>query len=138
MPNDVIADTGVLYAHFDRDDANHVAARDSVASQRYAFLTTIAVITETAYLLDRCPGETTLDFLRWVRLGGVVIVGLEADDFDRICEVKAKYADLPAGFADATLVAIAERLQVNKIATFDRDFDVYRYRNRSRFRNVLR
>ena len=50
----------------------------------------------------------------------------------------AKYADLPADFADAALVAMCERLGISAIATLDRDFDVYRLHDEKAFDNVLR
>lgn len=138
MPNDVIVDTGLLFALFDRNDQYHERAVRSVNDGRFAFLTTLATITETVHLLRRCPVENTLNFLNWIRCGAVQIISLDVEDFGRICDVMAKYADLRPDFADATLVAIADRLQINRIATFDRDFDVYRYRGKFRFRNVLR
>jgi uncharacterized protein len=43
----------------------------------------------------------------------------------------AQYADLPRDFADLSLIAISERLNIAAIATLDNDFDIYRrYRNR--------
>ncbi|MCC5647630.1 hypothetical protein LC607_32925 [Nostoc sp. CHAB 5824] len=55
---------------------------------------------------------------------------LTSQDFSRIAELNAQYADLPADFSDLSLVAISERLNVAAIATLDKDFDIYRrYRN---------
>ena len=48
-----------------------------------------------------------------------------------------KYADLPADFADASLLALCERAGIDRIATLDRDFAVYRLRNRKRLVNVF-
>ena len=59
-------------------------------------------------------------------------------DLPRITEIMAKYADLPADFADAALVAMCERLGISAIATLDRDFDVYRLHDEKAFDNVLR
>ena len=49
----------------------------------------------------------------------------------------AKYVDLPMDFADATLVAVAERLGIRDVATLDDDFTVYRFRDRWAFRNLF-
>jgi predicted nucleic acid-binding protein len=138
MPSDVAADTSFLYALFDRDDEYHATARENAGSGRYSYLTTLAVITETVHLLHSQRVELALNFLRWIRRGAVLIVDLAPDDLDRTIEVMEKYADLPADFADATIMAISERLRLNRVATFDHDFDVYRYLDRGRFRNVLR
>jgi predicted nucleic acid-binding protein len=47
-------------------------------------------------------------------------------DFIRIAELNAQYADLPADFADLSLVALAERLMIGDIASPDKEFDIYK------------
>ena len=47
-------------------------------------------------------------------------------DFTRIAELNTQYADLPGDFADLSLIAISERLDIGAIATLDSDFDIYR------------
>ena len=134
---DVVVDSSPLYALIDRRDGYHQRMVAFIERRCFRLLTTLAAITEVAYLL-RASRESQLAFLRWVRAGGVQIIDLTDDDLDHSIDIMVKYGDLRPDFADATLVAIADRLQINRIATFDRDFDVYRYRNRARFRNVLR
>jgi len=49
-----------------------------------------------------------------------------------------RYASLPCDYADATLIALAERTGVSAIATIDqRDFSVYRIKGRKRFRVLI-
>jgi predicted nucleic acid-binding protein len=55
----------------------------------------------------------------------------------RIVEIMRKYADLPADFADAALVAMCERRGIGSVASLDRHFDVYRTADRKRLRNVF-
>jgi predicted nucleic acid-binding protein len=67
-------------------------------------------------------------------------LGLDAQthqDLARIREIIAKYADLPADFADASLVALAERRGLFAVASVDSDFTVYRGATRRRFRNLF-
>jgi uncharacterized protein len=51
---------------------------------------------------------------------------LTDQDYHRINELNLNYQDLPADFADLSLVAISERLNIPAIATLDKDFDIYR------------
>nr|WP_299488385.1 hypothetical protein [Acaryochloris sp. IP29b_bin.137] len=44
----------------------------------------------------------------------------------RMAELNAQHADLPGDFAELTLVAISERMDILAIATLDSDFDLYR------------
>ncbi len=37
-----------------------------------------------------------------------------------------KYPDRPIDFADATLLAVAERKQLNSVLSIDSDFEIYR------------
>jgi len=58
-------------------------------------------------------------------------------DFPRIRAILDKYGDLPADFADASLVALCERLKTTAIASVDRDFTIYCTRDRNSFRNLF-
>src|SRR5436190_1296055 len=76
------------------------------------------------------------DFLDWA------MAALEFDqqttaDLPRIVKVMRKYADLPADFADASLLAMCERRGIVSVATLDQHFAVYRTRDRKRLNNVF-
>lgn len=60
-----------------------------------------------------------------------------AGDLPKIAALLDKYRDLPADFADASLVALAERLNVSCVASVDSDFAVYRTLGRRAFENVF-
>jgi predicted nucleic acid-binding protein len=45
-----------------------------------------------------------------------------------------KYADIPMDFADASIVAAAESLNLDTVFTIDSDFYVYRLHDRHPFR----
>ena len=48
-----------------------------------------------------------------------------------------KYHDVPADFADVSLVALAERLNISQIASVDNDFAIYRLSGKWAFENVF-
>ena len=85
----------------------------------------------------RFERDAQANFLRWVYSGALEVVDLSLDDLGRSIEIMEKHADLPADFADATLVAIADRMQIREVLTLDRDFQVYRYRRRYTFKTPL-
>ncbi|HUG94132.1 MAG TPA: PIN domain-containing protein [Planctomycetaceae bacterium] len=136
MPAHVVFDSGPLVALFDRDDEFHRRSVDFIRRFRGTAVSNLAVVTEVMYLLDFSHQAQT-DFLEWVRAGALELVELNSADFERIIELMAKYADRPMDFADASLVAICERLDVRDIASVDNDFLIYRFRKRSMFRNVF-
>ena len=59
---------------------------------------------------------------------------VRASDWLRIAELVARYRDLPLGTVDASVVAVAERLRVESLATLDRPhFSVVRPAHLSSF-----
>jgi len=93
------------------------------------------VITEVVYLLATRLGPTAeVRFLGDLASGALTPLPVEPSDWLRIAELVAKYADLPLGTVDASVVAGAERLGVERIATFDRrHFGVVRPRHTDLF-----
>jgi predicted nucleic acid-binding protein len=45
-------------------------------------------------------------------------------DWERILALLKKYADLPADFADASLIGLCERINTRTVASVDSDFTV--------------
>ena len=132
MPS-IAADAGPLVALFDGSDRYHTEAVAFVANLRQPLVTNMVVIGEVIALLGQ---RFQTDFLDWA-LGALQIDEQTAADLPRIVEIMRKYADLPAGFADASLVAMCERRGIASVATLDRHFDVYRTADRKRLRNVF-
>lgn len=102
-------------------------------------LTTEAVVTETAYVLaaSSVHQRAALGWFERARSAGLLKVE-PVTDYAALGAIIARYANLPCDYADATLIALAERTGVASIATIDqRDFSVYRIRGRKRFRNLL-
>jgi hypothetical protein len=71
--------------------------------------------------------------LKWFFGGAVGCIELSDADAVRVIALHEKYADRPMDFADATLIAIAERLDIREVLTLDSDFRFYRFRNRQHF-----
>ena len=64
-------------------------------------------------------------------------VPLLPQDFTRIAELNSQYSDLPADFADLSLIAVSERLGIEAIASLDSDFNVYRRYRKQPFVQVF-
>lgn len=57
-------------------------------------------------------------------------VDIEDDDYARIAALIEQYDDLPLGTTDASVIALAERLEISEVATLDRrHFTVVRPRH---------
>jgi predicted nucleic acid-binding protein len=136
MPRLVGVDSGPLAALFIPDDPRHRQAVTFVAELRVPAFTTMAVVTEVMYLLD-FSSRNQCRFLEWIRRGAIEVLVHEQEDWERCSQLVEKYADLPADFADTTLVAACERRSTTRVATTDSDFLVYRYRDKHPFENVF-
>lgn len=132
----ILIDSGPLIALFDASDKFHYDSVEFIKTNKLPLITTIASITETLHILD-FNRNAQIDFLEWISRGGVEIHNIENRDFPRLKELTEKYCDLPMDFADSCLVYLAERLEINTIATIDRDFSIYRIKGKRQFKIVL-
>jgi predicted nucleic acid-binding protein len=122
-----LCDSGPLIALFDRSDESHESCGAALARFSGSFVTSWPVLTEAFHFIDRRTDRRLLwDFV----LSGVVrIDALVESDVTRMRVLMEQYSDLPMDFADASLVALSERLRVSSVFTLDRrGFSVFRTR----------
>ena len=129
----IVVDSGPFIALFDGSDRYHDAAVRFLRRNRLPLISNLPVITEVVYVLD-FSREAQRDFLSWAQQALTIDTGTVAD-LPRIRAILEKYADLPADFADASLVALCERIKVWDVASVDGDFTIYRGRDKQRFNN---
>ncbi|MCC5907787.1 MAG: PIN domain-containing protein [Balneolaceae bacterium] len=133
-----LVDTGPLVAYLDARDNSHtevVRAWENFSGQLY---TTSAVITEAMHFVSAAPdGASILAEL-------VYTSSMEVYDLTRppeLLEAAAlmkRHSDTPMDFADATLLLLAEAIEVHDILTLDRrGFSVFRTRDNRPLQNVL-
>ena len=124
----ILTDTGPLVALLDRGDPNHATCRATVHTlPREPLLTTWPSFTEAMHLLGRAGGHPRqADLWRLHLSGRLVLEGLTAADTERTASLMAQYHDTPMDLADASLVALAERLGHRRVFSLDSDFHVYR------------
>jgi predicted nucleic acid-binding protein len=117
----LIFDTGPLFAALDRTDRNHKACRELVANAVQPRIVPAPVLVEVDYLVRRDLGALVhAAFLRDITDGAFAVEELRREDYLRVRQICAKYSDADIGLVDASVVAIAERLNEPKIATLDR------------------
>lgn len=124
----MIVDAGPLYAYVDADDRHHEACLDLLQGHPGPLLVPALVITEVCHLLaTRLGARAEVLFLGDLASGVLTVAPPEPADWLRIAELVARYADLPLGTVDASVVALAERTGTTVVATLDhRDFGVVR------------
>ena len=125
-----VVDTGPLYAAADLDDDDHDASVAVLQRPDLHLVIPVLVVAEATYLIGtRLGSKAEATFLRG--LGQIEVEPPTSDDWDRIADLVDKYADLPLGGTDASVVALAERLGAGVVVTLDRrHFTVVRARHR--------
>ena len=94
---------------------------------RAPLLTTWPALTEAMYLLGREIGPEGQDKLWQLVARGLVVIHSAADDeWRRLRDLMAEYADAPMDLADASLVVAAERRGLRRVFTLDGHFYGYR------------
>ena len=119
-----IVDTGPLVAAADRSDKPHATCARLLAhliEQRERLVVPMPVAVEVCWLLEKYQGPTAeASFLDLLSRGVYELGSLPRSDVARVAALVRQYADFPLGMVDAAVVAIAERLGVQQVATLDR------------------
>lgn len=117
----MIVDTSPLVALANKNDDHHARCRDLLLNAAEPLLVPASVLTEVCYMLGRDPGGAELEALFLEDLADDVfrLVNLTEPDLRRTAALVRQYADFPLGAVDASVVAVAERLNVTTVATLD-------------------
>lgn len=120
----ILCDSGPLIAAAIEDDDDHATCTELFTALRLAqerLLVPATVVAEVGYMIESL-GDSSREalFLRAVAQGDFQTIDLTAADYERMADLVEQYADLPLGTTDASIIALAERLNVTEVATLDR------------------
>ena len=126
--NRILADSSYLFALNVQDDRAHRRALEFSEGNLNEIAVPEVAIPEVSYLLNRVGGlSAKLRFLDQVNASKIQIECMEPPDFVRAREIMAAYPEANLDFVDCGIVALAERLNITQICTFDRrDFSIIR------------
>jgi predicted nucleic acid-binding protein len=119
MTSLAVVDAGPLYAAADSDDQDHSASRLALSRTDLRLVVPALVIAEATYFVGRRLGAAAESrFLRGIE--SLDVEGPSGEDFTRMAQLVEQYADFPLGGTDASVIALAERLEAPTILTLDR------------------
>lgn len=132
-----LVDTGSFIAYINRRDPAHVAVSARLDEFTGLLVTTGAVVTEVMYFLSEVP-DGPVAFAELLVASGTRIAELSDPNLVLAATgLMSRYSDTPMDFADATLVQLADALNVIDILTLDRrGFSTYRTAKGKAFRLV--
>jgi len=124
----ILVDTSFLVAIANGHDRYHAECLALAATIKTGFIVPVTVLPEAAYLIyDRLGHHVMREFIRQMNGPSWTIEAVQTNDLDRTLEILEKYQDNNLDFVDATLIAIAERLNIQRVLTLDqRHFRVIR------------
>jgi uncharacterized protein len=116
----IICDTGTLVALLNAADDYHAACSNLFATYPGRLIAPGSILTEVCYMAEsRLGSETEALFLDSLASGEFELEAVDTSDLSRMAELVRRYADFPLGAADASVVAVAERLKATRVATLD-------------------
>jgi uncharacterized protein len=132
----LILDTGPLLAALDANDRDHARCASLLLEAREDLVVPGLVLAELDYWChERLTGDAWLVFLEDLLSGVYRAEHPTGDDLARCATLQREYADLRLGVVDASVIALAERLDESKVATLDRrHFSVVRPAHTARLR----
>ena len=117
----ILIDASAILAAADRSDLNHAAAVDWFGRADEPLLVAALTLAELDMILQRDLGAaSSMALVASVVNGAVRMVPPTERDLARSVELMREAAEHRPRLVDACLVAIAERLGVHRVATFDR------------------
>lgn len=129
----LFVDTSMFYAAADDGDVNTSGARE-VLSAGHPLLTTDHVLVESWVLMSRRLGRSAAErFWDGLRSGIATIEPVGVADLEVAFAIGRDYPDQDFSIVDRTSFAVMHRLGLERVATYDSHFAVYRFgRNRAR------
>jgi len=135
----LFVDSSAFFAALDRRDEGHARAT-AILSDGDRLVTTDHVLVESWRLArQRLGRDVATCFWGALRGGQVAIECIQSGDLDTAWRIGESFPDQDFSIVDRTSFAVMERLGIDRVATFDDHFSIYRYGpRRERAFDVLR
>jgi uncharacterized protein len=116
-----LVDTSSLLAIADRRDAGHLTVTRLLLDLPDELIVPVSVLPEADYLItERVGSLVAIRVLEGIARKEMKLEQVTNADLLRSLELMRQYADSNIGFVDASIVAVAERLNIRKVLTLDR------------------
>jgi uncharacterized protein len=119
----ITLDTSALLTLIDRTDPEHRSVVAALTNDPGPYLIPAGILSEVAYLVESRLGAKAMDAVLADIEEGAFTLDCGDADLPRVRELALRYSDLPLGYADAAVVACAER-HGGRVLALDKDFNV--------------
>jgi predicted nucleic acid-binding protein len=116
----VLVDTSAIVALADADNPSHAAIYAFALHAAEPLLVPITVLPEADYLIaTRFGGHIARAVLQSITDGAFRLEQVTLADIERSKDLMEEYADSTIGLVDASIIAVAERLRIERVLTLD-------------------
>ncbi|MFT4009957.1 MAG: PIN domain-containing protein, partial [Nocardioidaceae bacterium] len=115
----VIADTGAIYACYDRADAHHAATKAFLGDLDVKLWVPALVLAELDHLVGVRLGEQARTLVIADVLETMTVIPFDQGAVERAADVAGLYGEFPLGLTDATLVVHAQDYRTLDLFTVD-------------------
>jgi predicted nucleic acid-binding protein len=123
----LFVDTSAWYAAVDSSDASNARAKTILAGGE-PLVTTDHVLVETWTLLRyRIRRQVAERFWEGLRRGVAVVEPVTAADLEAAWQIGVSFRDQDFSIVDRTSFAVMRRLGIDRAASFDDDFAIFRF-----------
>ena len=123
----VLVDTSAWYAAADRGDRSNARAK-AVLSAEADLLTTDHVLVEVWTLLHHRLGAKAAErFWGALREGAAALEHVGPEDLEAAWRIGEAWAEQDFSLVDRTSFAVMQRLGIDRVATYDDDFGIFRF-----------
>jgi len=131
MANKLLIDSSYLIAIYYAGDTNHSQAAAFERKNKQPRLIPNLVLPEVWHMLKHYLGQEAAEqFVGSVLASAAELEMVSRDDLQRAYEIMQAYPKARLDLVDCCLFAVAERLNITQICTFDRrDFSIFRPRH---------
>ena len=131
----ILVDAGFLISLYDKRERHHSQCVEVYQALDCPLVTCEPVIAEALHILGSEMNAARI--LASVEAGALEIPFRLNPVADQVRQIMHKYRDIPADFADACLIQMADELDTGDILTLDSDFKHYRWRRNKSFRLLI-
>ena len=115
----LVLDTSAVLAFLNRADVGHESVREVLLGKREPLVIPVGIMAEIGYLVETRLGQRVLSLFLQDIAGGNFTLDCGLKDVTRVGALVERYADMSLGYADAVVVACAERSGL-RIISLDR------------------
>jgi uncharacterized protein len=124
----ILVDSSYLFALFNHDDPYHDLADKLTLQSTDKLVVPIVVLPEVTFLFRRDMVYWGIQyFMQLYTAAKIPIENVTMEDLQRVKEIMKTYETAKFDLVDCCIMALAERLNITRICTFDHtDFRIFR------------